>query len=237
MRNPEHPWMLATPDRLVHPADFTPPIRGLEIKTAGVRQSDHWGTGPDDVPEKYLAQCAWSMAVTGLPEWDLAVLIGGNDDRFYRLHRDLELEAGLIEVGRRFWFENVLAEVAPPVDGSVPYSKFLAARFPRDERPLLPPTDEAREVLRLLREARSRLAVVEEEAAKHENEIKALIGDAAGIEGIATWKATRPSHKTDWEAVAQVLAAGSPELLAAAIARHTTQKPGYRRFLPNLKEQ
>lgn len=235
LRHPKRAIMLATPDRLVYRPFGAAPIRLLQVKTASVRQADHWGDGPDEVPDQYLAQVAWEMAVTDLPEADLAVLIGGNDDRLYRIPRDLELEGQLIEIGERFWRDHIVTKTPPKVDGTEQYSEYLRRRFPRDNRPLLPATDEAialRDELRKRRTTRDVAAVAEEETA---NQLRALIGDAAGIEDVATWKQARSSNLIDWESIARKGVAKSefPKLLK----QFTSEKPGSRRFLPKFPKE
>ncbi len=232
LRHPQHEIVLATPDRLVHPSVNAPPVRNLQIKCSDARNAEQWGEGPDDVPEQYLCQVTWEMAVTGLPETDLAVLIGGNEDRVYRIRRDLELEGQLIEVAEKFWRDHVLTQDPPPVDGTEQYGNYLKCRFPRDARPLLPATQEACDLVDQLRFRRAALAAAVEAEAEIENRIKALISDAAGIEGLVTWKAAKPSTKTDHKQVAEQLQPYvKSDIVQKIITQYTTTKPGSRRFL------
>jgi geranyl-CoA carboxylase beta subunit len=53
--------------------------------------------------------------------------------------------------------------------------------------------------------------------------VKAAIGEAAGIDGLASWKRNKGSARTDWEAVAK--AAGAPEEL---VQKFTSTHPGAR---------
>jgi putative phage-type endonuclease len=232
--------LIATPDRLVYRKRMPQPFRNLQIKTAGLRQEDAWGEpGTDQVPEHYLIQVAAEMAVIGVDETDLAVLIGGQDDREYRIKRDMELEGQLIEICERFWVDHILTQTPPPVDGSENYSDYLKRRFPRDVRPMLPATEEAIGLLSELRSARASKESFEKHEAGLVNTLKALISDAGGIEGICTWKANRPSVVVDWErafrSLSKVrLADGtifrySPDLVEAA-QKFTTTKPGARPF-------
>jgi len=119
IRSKQHHWMLATPDAFATDGESK---WGLECKTAfSAKQVERWGTGGDAMPEEYIVQCAWCMAVCNLARWDVAVLLAGYhgaEFRTYRLTRDRAFEARLMELGREFWFENVLAHKEPDPDGS-----------------------------------------------------------------------------------------------------------------------
>lgn len=65
-RSPVHPWMVATPDRLLISKDST---ELLEVKTDA--RGDDWSQG---VPAYYQAQAQWQMAVTGTTRVHFAVL-------------------------------------------------------------------------------------------------------------------------------------------------------------------
>jgi putative phage-type endonuclease len=245
LRHPEHPVVLATPDRIrlskrcmhsigpgAHGArEFWD--RNVQVKTASLRVADRWGEADDDIPEEYLVQIQYEMAVTGLDQTDLPVLIGGNEMRIYRLRADAELQDSLIYQAERFWRDHVQKREPPPVDGTEHWTGFLRARFPRDERPLLPATDEARDLLTALGRARRAKELAEETEASAINRLKAICGDAAGIESVCTWKATKPGQKVDYEAIVRA----SPGIPAGLIAQHTAVRPGYRRFLPKLAKK
>lgn len=243
--------LIATPDRLVYHKRNPRPFRNLQIKTAGLRQGDKWGEpGTDQIPEEYLAQVSAEMAVVDVGETDLAVLIGGQDDREYRINRDPELEGQLIEICERFWVDHIMTGIPPPVDGSEQYSDYLKKRFPRDERQMLEATDEARVLRATLQCARISEMVASEERARIENALKAIIGDAGGIEGLCTWKQNKASQVTDWEAVARQLfedlravklSLGTHPFdegyMATVVQQFTTTKSGARPFkLINPKE-
>lgn len=231
LRHPTVPWMLGTPDaRLV-----TLP-RGLELKTAGGRQAHRWGEpGSDDVPDEYLCQVAWYMAVADMPEWDVAVLIGGQDFRVYHVERDAELEAALIERATDFWHRHIVAQVPPPLDGSPSSRRYIEARFRRNVAPLLQATIDQQDILDELVQARCRRLEAEAVEAELETRVKALIGEAEGIQwplGRVTWRASKDSTRTDWAAVAAAL--NPPGDL---VAEHTTTRPGSRRFLVTTREE
>jgi len=118
----DKPWLVGNLDRVV-----VGEKRGLECKTASsFAAKGKFGKGNqysqagelvilcDEVPDTYLVQVQHYMAVTGLPVFDLAVLIDGRDFRIFTLHRNEELIAEIEEQLTDFWFNNVIADIAPP---------------------------------------------------------------------------------------------------------------------------
>jgi putative phage-type endonuclease len=121
--HPEYEFMYGHVDRLVVPSPEMPAVFDgivmaevlLECKTTSVFNKDEWGEeGSDQVPNAYLLQCAWYMAITGCTKADIAVLLGNQDFRVYRIIRDKELENMLIDQAKKFWEEYVRPCVAPP---------------------------------------------------------------------------------------------------------------------------
>jgi putative phage-type endonuclease len=228
--HPKHDLICGTPDRLAKDdCDL-----GLEIKTANWRMASEWGEGIDEIPEAYIAQCAIYMSITGRPRWDLAVLIGGTDYRVYHLHRDIELEEGLIELAIDFWRDHIKADIPPPINGSESASKWLASRFPRANKNLIDSTPEIDALALRLRDVRQRKDDAEEEEALLKNQLKERIGGGLGINGewgTIRWIEKNLNGKTDWEAVAK--GAGASRFL---IEQHTSQPKITRAFTPKFKE-
>jgi putative phage-type endonuclease len=117
IQHAEVPWMLANLDRQVHGCCDGPCV--LEIKTRSYRKAHEWGESgdPGGVPDREALQSLWYLLVTGYGHVHVAVLINGNDDRYYRLDRDQALLDDLAIMGERFW-SRVLSGDPPPVDGS-----------------------------------------------------------------------------------------------------------------------
>ena len=225
-----YPWALCTPDRVA--ADRS---RVVEIKTAGLRMADQWGEpGSDDVPEYYLTQCAWQMAVLDIDAADIAVLIGGSDFRIYSLARDRELEDALLEAGRRFWHDNVMTGEPPAPRDSDEFARVLSAKYPAETTATL--VDAEGDIVRVafaLRTVRDEIKRLEAEELALENEIKAAIGENAGVcgrFGKITWKATKERAVTDYKALCS-------SLDPAVVKAFTQIKPGVRRFLPKWAEE
>lgn len=228
LRHPEEPWRLATPDYLLNGDTI------LEIKHTGYRSADAWGQGEDEIPARVLAQVTWQMDVAGIHKGAVAALIGGSDLRVYPVAYDPELAQSLVSVCRTFWFENVMAGVPPEIDGSDSARLYLAQRFPRETRPIADATAEQEQLVAQLKQAKDEATLAEARVTLYENRLKAAIGDCAGIAGNGwsiTWKATKDSARTDWEALAKSLSP-PPE----AVQKFTQTKPGARRFLARWKE-
>ena len=113
LAHPTYPHMLANVDRFIVEDGR---ITGLlEVKTAGLRQSVYWEG--DNVPVHYALQVQHYLAVTGLDYGYLVVLIGGQQMKAYRIDRDEEQIAELIEAEADMW-ERIINCDAPDLDGS-----------------------------------------------------------------------------------------------------------------------
>ena len=124
LQHPENHWMLANIDRRIVGQNA-----GLECKTTSAYGKDNWEDGK--VPDMYMLQCQWYMAVTGYESWWIAVLIGGNAFKHKEIARDEEIIKHLIEIGRDFWtlVEN---RTPPAMDGTDSSTNVLNALFPAE---------------------------------------------------------------------------------------------------------
>lgn len=124
MRHPEHRWAIANIDRAI----INPAIKGnvrfkdgklttdqiVEIKTASEHVGKNWGNEEsDEVPDQYQCQAQWYMGVTDTQVCHMAVLIGGNKYRQYKIERHQDFIDYLFEAAESFWNDNVLAEIEP----------------------------------------------------------------------------------------------------------------------------
>ena len=124
MRHPEHRWAIANIDRAI----INPAIKGnvrfkdgklttdqiVEIKTASEYVGKNWGLEEsDEVPDQYQCQAQWYMGVTDTQVCHMAVLIGGNKYRQYKIERHQDFIDYLFEAAESFWINNVLAGVEP----------------------------------------------------------------------------------------------------------------------------
>lgn len=124
LENIGEPWAIGNIDRAV----VNPEIAGrvffkdgklttdmiLECKTASEYMSKLFGEeGSDHIPDYYLTQCLWYLKLTGAKVCYLAVLIGGNKFRMYRIERDDDLIESIFKQVKAFWFNHVIADVPP----------------------------------------------------------------------------------------------------------------------------
>jgi putative phage-type endonuclease len=231
--HPHDNWWVGTPDRMIfEPMDTSndkhPGL--LEIKIVGERMAYQWGEPPDgDVPEQYLTQCAWYMPLLDVEWADLAVQIGNRDYRVYRINRDREFENQLRDAALAFINDHLIPQIPPPIDGSESSKRYLNYRYPKEQGPILEPTDE--DILleiEGLQVAQKELKLWESRVAACQNILKSIIGDAAGMKGEwgkLTWTKNKNSQKVDWEGLAKSY--NPPPVM---INQYTKIKPGARVF-------
>jgi putative phage-type endonuclease len=127
LAHPAHHWMLANCDRFVYPNAGRRPVAPLEVKTTSA-----WTDGWEDeetIPDAPELQFRHYLEVTGLDHGYMAVLIGGQKFRWFRIERNLELGEQIIDIERRFWEDNVVAGRPPAADGSSATKDLLGALY------------------------------------------------------------------------------------------------------------
>ena len=125
LQHRKHHFMIANVDRLVIGRKA-----GLECKTTGQYSADDWAMG---VPDYYIPQVQHYMAVTGYQSWYVAVLIGGQEFRFFKLTRDNHFIKELIEAEHEFW-QMVEDKTPPPIDGTKASSELVKRLYPEAEK-------------------------------------------------------------------------------------------------------
>ena len=233
MLYPKNPIIYATPDRIVKGKN-----KGLEIKTANARMAENWGEeGTDEIPQQYLIQCILCMAVTDLPEWDVAVLIGGQDFRIYNIQRDVDLENSIIERLLEWWETYIIKNQEPDINSSKSYAEYLAIKYPKNFKSLKEADADAEQLIQRLGDVRDSLKSFEEQEETIKNLLKNYIGDSDGVQGAAgkcTWKACKDTKEIGWEALAKAvmgLYIQGEENKGKMLSLYTAHVPGVRRFL------
>lgn len=182
----------ATAPLLGHDDGFIPTEHaGVEIKCADKDEAQEFGAiETDQIPTRYYLQCAGYMALRDVPLWYLAVLVGGNDFRIYRVERDLELEAALLEGVRLFW-QHVERRDPPPPETPAD----LVLRWPRHFQPTIRATDFIQTIVDEHAQAKLALDAWREREELLAAEIKRYMTDAGDLLApdsdriLATWRA------------------------------------------------
>lgn len=229
-RHPEYPWMLANVDREVVGANV-----GLECKTTSAYRGGEWDG--DELPDEYYIQNQHYIEVMG---WDwcwTSVLIGGQRFMQKQVMRNDALIAQIVEKEREFWEEHILKDVPPPIG----MADDAAEIWPEDSDDAMLPADEIAEQIAVeLEIARQQKSEAEERENAMVLRLQEIIGDRQGIAGIATWKKSRDAVKVDLERVVSEMAGMIPDgdkVQRELMERHSTVKPGSRRFLFKFKTQ
>ena len=236
MRHPKHSFIVGHLDRLVFPLDDSgKPIRGLEIKTTNPFNSADWGQmWSDEIPKMYFAQVMHYMAITGLDHFDVPVLIGNNDFRVYRVHRQDAVISALLELELIFW-ENLQNDRPPEVSAGKRSQEYLNSRYPKDSGIELVVADDEDifQIIKELADVRLKAKTMEKVESGFKNRIMAYMGDASKLTcsiGSISWKKAKDGQKVDWDKLA-----AEAQIPADLIASHTTVKEGSRSFRPYFK--
>lgn len=134
-----HSWLRAHLDAI---ADGK---RNVQVKWVP-HGRDKWGAeeeGADGVPEWYLVQVQIEMEIAHLDETDVAAQFPGEEiPRIYRVPRDPDLAAALVEESRAWWETYIVPHDPDRFPDGAGSRDVLAARFPKIVRALQPATAE-----------------------------------------------------------------------------------------------
>ncbi|MFA9202571.1 MAG: YqaJ viral recombinase family protein [Flavobacteriales bacterium] len=220
-------WMLANLDYRVSADRSNPsskPVNILECKTAGEYGARLWQHG---VPEYVQLQVQHQLAVTGEQAADVCVLICGQRLQIYRIERDDELIARLIELEQQFW-HYVETDTAPPADGSASAQAALRALYPQDAGTVLDLSTESElnHSFDQLLQLRQQIEQAEQQQEQLKQHLQQRMGDASQAvfaRGSVSWKRSKDSLSLD----SKRLLKEQPQL----IEQYPLHKAGSRRFL------
>lgn len=200
--------LVETVETIVHPDydflrgnldGFIPSLNAvLEIKCSSQFMSNVWGaTGTDEIPMQYLVQVAFYCMLTNADCAHVAVLIGGNDYREYKYTRDLVLEETILKTAKRFW--NCVTTKTPPA----PINQVdLRLMYPKhDPEKTKPVTNDIKQELQVLAEAKAKIKEYSELEDKHKFKIMQYMEDAECLAdnngtALVSWKANKRGSRT-----------------------------------------
>lgn len=224
--HPREPWRRCSPDRIVRKEEGQLVL--LEYKTTGYHEG--WGEpGTDEVPDKVGMQVQWQLSlIPGMPAAEVPVYFFAPRREFaiYKLERNEEIIANLVEAGRDFWNNHVVPQIPPPLDASDSSRELLRHLYPQSGGEVLPAPDEALRWRNWLEAAKLELKSWEEKKKLAQHHLEALVGNADSLlwpDGWRfDWKRQKDGKTIDWEGIAKKYC--TPQ----DIAEFTKTKPGVR---------
>ena len=235
----------------------------VECKSTNERLAHRYGDGTDSLPEEHICQTTWEMWASGERLAYVPVLIASDEifdllrrsvravgpertaeimpePRIYEVRYDETLAEMLVEAGERFVRDHIEPKIPPPhLERAASFAEYLRRRWPSDTAGMRKATAEEEQTIRMLGERKAALKDLEASTHEIEARVRAMIADAAGLEGssgkpIVTYRRSKDSTSTDIEAVATELRTmlelrGEP--VDHVFAKHTAVRPGSRRLL------
>lgn len=230
LEHDDHPWMLATIDRLLYPRGTTdaPPLGILEVKTTSRWNYErNWidGVPPFDIQVQVQQQ----LAVTGLATawvacWTRDEVPEKALKEPFRIDADPAAHAQIVEYAGAWWERHVLAGSPPPavIDDAPRMNSLHVPNLDAD------PVTAGEELTALVAEwldakerakevaARVKAAEVAMKSAMLDANSNAIARDDGQL--LVTWRANKPGQRLDTKA----LEADHPDL----VAKYTKTVPG-----------
>lgn len=188
--HPQYPWARASLDA------EAPVKRIVEAKWTHARR---WSAG-DAVPADVVIQVQWQMFVAGRDVADVVALVGP-ELRVVEVARDQSMIDDLLYLANDFW-RHVTDRIRPAIDGSESTRRTLVRMHPADDGTYLSATPDLIELADRLRAAKAAKTAAEDAEKTVGNAIRAMVGDASGVEGLLTYRKSADSTRTNWPAVA-----------------------------------
>lgn len=224
LQHDDHEFMLANVDGLVIDNDRDE-LGILEIKTTSERHKKDWEVGP---PDYYMLQIQHYLGVTGYKYAYVAVLIGGNHFKYFKIDRDDYVIDQIIIAEMNFW-KLVESGLAPEITERD--SDALAEAYPEDdgETDLLPP--ELEELADRYWNIQNQIKTLESQMEWIKNEIKFHAKESRHLRGLRLKVSLPTITKTlfDQKKFAQEM----PELYE----QYKTKNSSYRNFSVKLVDE
>lgn len=195
----------------------------LECKTTANPKG--WGEqGESIIPPYYLCQVAHYAMVCDVDRVYIAVLIRGNELRYYTYERNENLEEVILEKEEEFWY-SIEEQIQPEPSNSAE----IIAKYANNtvKEAVIADNDIYNEYERLL-ELKNSLSELEKQKQEAEEKLKLALKNKETLlaptgEVIATWKPTKPVKRFD----ANALKKEHEDIYS----KYVKECDGYRRFL------
>jgi putative phage-type endonuclease len=244
--NPKFPWMRGNIDRRVTGQRVL--LECKSVHPMALMRGEEWGeSGSDEVPLHYLLQCVHYNVVADALRTDLAAMFG-DELRIYRIERNAQLEARLIELESQVWQAAERDEAPMPMTAAE-----VRTLHPGDDGSSIIATPLMIAVCEWLYGLKLEYTKAKAEADMLTGQIEVFMAECAELIDesgavLATWKKAKNSTRTDWRALAhefeQMLILAHDTLIlpsladvAAARLHADITTPGSRRFLLKKRAQ
>jgi len=232
--HPDAPWVFATPDGVgVDPTGEgnEKPTCVVEAKATGAYNSGKW-RDPSDAPPYYLLQNLYQMEVSGVHCGYLVGLIGGQDLKVRPVPWDEEKAAWLVRAATAFWFDFVVPDIQPPVDGSDRWRAWHAEKCSSELGAPILPTEEIERLVEDILDLRASKDEADIVLSLKENQLQHLIGSASECKGPG-WRCywQNGSKTTAWKEVALELCKGKEKEWVKELLEKHTSKGNQRKFM------
>lgn len=209
------------------------PVGITEFKNVDRSKAKLWGeAGTDDVPKDVGLQCQNNLFVAAnfygvdFKICHVNACFGGNKFVPYRIEPHKGIQNRIAEVVDDMWFNHVLKELPPPIDGSEGAKALLKSMYPVDSGEEL--LAEAKDLVLVDEFFKSEAAMKEAKATLDllKNRIIERIAHHSFFSGPGfkfTYKKTKDGQKTDWKGLCAEL-----EFTPEQLAKFTEFKSGYR---------
>lgn len=187
LRHRDRAWQLFSPDGRTADDGL------LEIKTTGewTDDAEKWLDG--EIPDHAELQLQHGLAVTGLTHAHAIALVGGQRPVHLHAERDEKLITTLTDVEHRFWHDNVLGDVPPPIDGLPATGEAIRRRYAHTDGSKITSDASYADLLDQIAATKLRIKLLEGDKDELENRIRAKFGHAETMlihgEEVATLRA------------------------------------------------
>jgi putative phage-type endonuclease len=221
---------LADVDRLIVPDGAKVAAFHEEVRTDGILECKTSGVAWDEEPPEYYqaqAQLYAELLDCAFVDFAVVFLAPRRDFRIFRVARDRDVGAALLDRIEAFWRESMIPDTPPPAVNLADARALFPNARPECAKDA---TAEVARAVERLREIKAEADALDEEAEGLRGAVAAFMGEAdtlrVGGAKAVTFRAPKPRRVTDWKAVAADLHA--PDAIVAA---HTTETPSARRFV------
>lgn len=175
LQHEKYPWILANIDGFT--VSDTGKITGiLEVKTTTEFNRSIWEYGP--IPEYYIYQANWYCLATGLTNYTMVCLVGGQSLFHYDLIVNSELHEEMIEKSQHFWYTNVLRKQEPTL-AAADLDGLKTTAIDTEAPPLLLDDDESTRLVEAYCEVRSKMSALKKIKDELYAQIFGLLGTSA----------------------------------------------------------